>query len=94
MVTYTQRINKSACIVRYRKDGKEYASVKPDLSIDQSGKPVLQISEFEAYTPDANGNPTMKLKESVDTYLYNQANGADSIRIQSKSLIFAVAYPK
>ncbi len=94
VVTYTQRINTSACMIRYRKDGKEYASVKPDPSIDQSGKTVLQISGFEAYTPDANGNPTMKLRGSVDTYLYNQANGADSIRIQSKSLIFAVAYPK
>ncbi|HNB82027.1 MAG TPA: PKD domain-containing protein [Chitinophagaceae bacterium] len=91
--TYSPRINNSACIITWKNKGATYRSYKNDSKLNQQGNVVLTIDSFEAYTPDSKGNPTLKIKGRVNTWLYNEANKNDSVKIVSNDLIFALAYP-
>ena len=87
------RINKSAFIITWKKNGKEYKSFKNTHGINQSGNPVFTFTGILPYNNNEHGNKTVLVTGTVDTYLYNQANWQDSIKIKSEQIVLAAAYP-
>jgi hypothetical protein len=87
------RINASACIITYRKNGVEYKSYKNIKGVNQSSNVVFTLNGFTPYLPNEKGYKTAKINGSLDTYLYNQQNVNDSIRVVSNQVTLAVAYP-
>jgi hypothetical protein len=93
VTTVIPRLNKSAFIITYKKNGKEYRSYKNVKGINQSGNPVFTFTDFSFYDKNEHGEKTIKVRGTIDTYLYNYANYTDSIRITSKDVVVAAAYP-
>jgi hypothetical protein len=87
------RLNKSAFIVTYKNNGKEYRSYKNVKGINQSGNPVFTFKDFSFYDKNEHGEKTIKVRGTIDTYLYNYADYTDSIRITSNNVVVAAAYP-
>jgi len=87
------RINISAFIITWKKNGKEYKSFKNIHGINQSGNPVFTFTGILPYINNEHGNKTVLVTGTVDTYLYNQANAQDSIYIKSDQIVLAAAYP-
>lgn len=87
------RLNKSAFIITWIKNGKDYRSYKNIKGINQSGNPVFTFTDFSFYDPNAKGEKTIKVRGTVDTYLYNYADANDSIKIKSNNIVLAAAYP-
>jgi hypothetical protein len=87
------RINASACIITYRKNGVEYKSYKNIKGVNQSSNVVFTLNGFTPYEPNEKGYKTAKISGSLDTYLYNQQNVNDSIRMVSNQVVMAIAYP-
>lgn len=93
VTNYQPRINSSAFIITWKKDGKTYQSFKNVKSINQSDKTIFTLTGLEMYANNEKGQKTVKATGIVDCYLYNSQNANDSIKMSSKSLTFAVAYP-
>ncbi len=87
------RLNKSAFIITWIKNGKDYRSYKNIKGINQSGNPVFTFTDFSFYDPNEKGEKTIKVRGTIDTYLYNYANANDSIKIKSSQVVLAAAYP-
>jgi PKD repeat protein len=87
------RINKSAFIITWFKNGKTYKSYKNDKNLNQSNNPVFVVNSLVLYDNNERNEKTIKLDGNVNTYLYNVANSNDSIKIESKRLAVAAAYP-
>lgn len=92
-VSLTPRLNKSAFIITYIKNGKIYKSFKNIKGINQSGNPVFTFTNVAMYPNNEKGQKTLKVSGTVDTYLYNFVNANDSIRIVSDKVTIAAAYP-
>lgn len=92
-ISSAPRVNKSAFIITYIKNGKTYKSFKNIKGINQSGNPVFTFTNVAMYSNNENGQKTLKLSGTVDTYLYNYMNANDSIRIISDKVTIAAAYP-
>jgi len=88
------RINKSAFIITYKKNGIKYNSYKNVHGINQSGNPVFTFTGIQVYHPNEHGDPTMMVTGTVDTYLFNENNWTDSIKIRSNEIVLAAAYPQ
>ena len=93
IISNIPRINASACIITYRKNGVVYKSYKNIKGLNQSSKVVFTLNGFTPYLPNEKGYKTAKISGSLDTYLYNQQNVNDSIRVVSNQVTLAVAYP-
>jgi hypothetical protein len=87
------RLNKSAFVITWKKNGKEYRSYKNTSGVNQSGNPVFTFTGVTPYSKDAVGHSTIMVTGTVDTYLYNVANSQDSIKIKSDNIVLAGAYP-
>jgi PKD repeat protein len=87
------RVNKSAFIITWKKNGVTYKSYKNEPALNQSGNPVFTFTGITPYIKNAAGNSTVMVTGTVDTYLYNQADWHDSIKISSKNVVLAAAYP-
>ena len=93
LTTFLPRLNKSAFIITWIKNGVTYKSFKNLKGINQSGNPVFTFVGFSNYVNNEKGEKTIKIWGTVDTYLYNYANWQDSIHIRSNDLVLAAAYP-
>lgn len=93
VVSLIPRINKSAFIITWIKNGVTYKSYKNIHGLNQSGNPVFTFTGVAPYKNNANGNKTVLVTGTVDTYLYNQNNASDSIKIKSDNVVLAAAYP-
>lgn len=93
IVSLIPRINKSAFIITWIKNGVTYKSFKNIHGLNQSGNPVFTFTGVAPYQNNANGNKTVLVTGTVDTYLYNQSNASDSIKIKSDNVVLAAAYP-
>lgn len=93
ITTFLPRLNTRAFIITYKKDGKVYKSYKNVQGINQSANPIITLSGVQGYSANSNGDKTLLITGNADTYLYNQSNASDSIRLQSKELKIAFAYP-
>lgn len=87
------RSNYKSCYITYSKDGKEYRSYKTFSKLNQSGNIVFELSHITNYENNANNQKTLKIKGTVDTWLYNIFNNSDSIHMKSSQVCFAIAYP-
>jgi hypothetical protein len=88
------RINKSAFIITWHKNGKTYKSYKNVYGISQVGDPLFTFKGYSDYVETKAGLPTKKIEGSIDTWLYNQDNANDSIKIKSNRLVIAASYPQ
>jgi hypothetical protein len=88
-----QRLNTKACIITYHKDGQVYKSYKNIQQLNQSNKQIFRVTNVSSYDRNEKNLSTMALSGEVDTYLYNEVNPNDSLRIKSSALKIAVAYP-
>lgn len=88
-----QRLNTKACIITYHKDGQVYKSYKNIQQLNQSEKQIFRVTNVSSYDRNEKNLSTMALSGEVDTYLYNEVNPNDSLRIKSSALRIAVAYP-
>ena len=93
IVSLVPRINKSAFIVTYKKDGNTYKSFKNNRDINQSNNLIFTVTSVSPYTKNELGQNTIKVSGTINTYLYNQNNSADSIKITSNNIVLAAAYP-
>jgi PKD domain len=87
------RQNLSSCIITHNISGKTYKSFKNNSSINQSKKPIFNLKYSAPFQKNPAGQKTLKLIGSVDTYLYNVNNAADSIKIKCDNVRIAVAVP-
>ncbi|MBK7762148.1 MAG: hypothetical protein IPI46_02100 [Bacteroidetes bacterium] len=94
ITTFLPRLNTSAFIITYKKNGVVYKSYKNIQGINQSANPVIQITNVQTYSVNANGNKTLVVNGNANTFLYNQSNSSDSIRLQSSDIKIAFAYPE
>ena len=90
----TPRLNKSAFIITWIKNGVVYKSFKNVKGINQSGNPVFTFLGVMPYQNNEKGEKTVMITGTVDTYLYNQANWQDSIKIKSNNIVLAGSYPE
>lgn len=93
ITSFVPRLNTSAFIISLKREGKVYHSYKKLKDIDQSGNPVFTAEVVEGYIKNEKGNNTVKVKGRIDTWLYNEINPNDSIKITSNKLTIAAAYP-
>jgi PKD domain len=87
------RQNLSSCIITHNINGKTYKSFKNNKNINQSLKPIFIIKKSMPFINNPAGQKTVKLIGSVNTYLYNVNNAADSIYIKCDKVSIAVAVP-
>lgn len=92
-VSLAPRLNTSAFVITWKKNGKVYQSFKTIKGIDQSQRIVFNLKGVTTYVPNEHGEKTVAVSGAVDTYLYNRDNWQDSIRMISNDVIFAAAYP-
>ena len=91
--TLSPRINASAIVITYTKNGSIYKSYKTNTSANQSNNISFTYLGFENYANNVNGQKVVKIKGNVDAYLYNVANNNDSLRLVSSKLSVGFAYP-
>ncbi len=82
----------NTAILTYRKNGTLYSSYKND-GTNQSNQVIFTKTDARAYDKNANGQSTISLRGSVNTFLYNVNNLNDSIQIVSSNVSTAVAHP-
>lgn len=90
--TFNTRSPMRTAVITYAKNGKIYKSQKGG-NVNQSNRTVFTIVNSEAYDNNANGQKTIRLQGTVNTFLYNVNNVNDSIPIVSSNLSIAVARP-
>lgn len=90
---WTARLNRHSAVWTWRQNGKTYRSYKLIPGLNQSNREVLRMEKVETYLPNHYGQATLKLQGSVDTYLYNEQDANDSIRIVGKGFVMGMAYP-
>ncbi len=81
-----------ACVITYNTGGKTYSSYKNN-GTDQSGKVVFNMNEAYGYDLNQFGQKTIGLQGTVNGFLYNVQNPADSIAIKGSSISITVAHP-
>ncbi len=90
--TSSLRVPYKTCIVTYRRNGITYRSYKDDIT-DQSMRNIFSLKEAQAYENNPEGQRTIRLIGSVNTFLYNENDLTDSIAITSSDVSIAVAHP-
>lgn len=88
-----ERLNTKTCVITYHKDNKVYKSYKNIAGLDQSNKEIFRVRSVSNYDRNEKNKATLAITGDVDTYLYNQDNAMDSIRIKSNAIKIALAYP-
>ncbi len=92
VTSFSQRAPFKSCIITYKKNGVVYQSYKND-SRNQSNNIVFNLSSANPYIQNADGQSTIQLRGSLNTFLYNVTNQNDSIPISSSNVSIAVAHP-
>lgn len=87
-------INKRTAMLTLKQNGKVYQSFKKNNVVGSLPSKVLRVLGYSLYEPNQQGHATLWVDVSFDTWLYNQNNQNDSIRIQSNQTRLALAYPK
>ncbi len=90
---YAPRINSYAFIITYKKGTAIYHSYKNNKQINQSNNVVFTLTSFGPWEMNTNNQSTARLTGTVNTWLYNENNVSDSIKIVSDKVQIAVAYP-